>query len=72
MLYGYDFGVFGKSNYLKRYVEIRFFWLPLSKIKGIMVPFTHICEWKRCPSFSGSSGSSGCIVAITTLEMGYT
>jgi hypothetical protein len=33
------------------------------------VPFTHICEWKRCSPSSGSSSSSGWtfVVAMVTL-----
>jgi hypothetical protein len=47
--------------------KIRFFWLLLSTIKCNMVPFTHICEWKRCSPSSGSSVSSGSIVVAMTI-----
>jgi hypothetical protein len=46
-----------------------FFWLSLSTIKCSGVPFTHICEWKSCSPSSGSS--SGWIVAVVTVEVGY-
>jgi hypothetical protein len=66
MLYGCGCGVVDKSNFLKKYDDMRFSWLPLSKIKCNGVPFTHICEWKRHPP---SSGSSGCIVVVATVAM---
>jgi hypothetical protein len=52
------------------YVEMRFFWLPLSTIKCSGVPFTHIYEWKRCSPSSGSSGSSGWIVVVMIVVVG--
>jgi hypothetical protein len=72
MLYGCGCGVVGKSNYLTTSAEMRFFLLPLSTIKCKGVPFTHICEWKRCSPSSGSYGSSGWIVAVVTIEVGST
>jgi hypothetical protein len=70
MLYGYGCGVFDKSNCLMTSAEMKFLWVSLSTIKCSGVPFTHICEWKRCPPSSGSFGSSSWIVAVTTIEMG--
>ena len=70
MLYGCGCGVVGKSNCLKTFAEMMFFWLPLSTIKCNGVPFTHICEWKSCSPSSGSS--SGWIVAVATVAVGST
>jgi uncharacterized membrane protein len=53
------------------YAEMKFFWLLLSAIKCSGVPFTHICEWKRRSPSSGSSGSSGWIVVVATIAVGY-
>jgi hypothetical protein len=39
-------------------IDIMFFCLPLSTMKWSGVPFTHICEWKRCSPSSGSSSST--------------
>jgi hypothetical protein len=69
MLYGYRYGVVGKSNCLKTSVEMTLFWLLLSTIKCSWVPFTHICEWKSQPPSSRSSSS--CIVVVATIAMGY-
>jgi hypothetical protein len=70
MLYGYRCGVVGKSNYLMKNTEMRFFWLPLSIVKCNMVPFTHIYEWKMHSPSLRSSGSSGWIVTLVTLAVG--
>ena len=51
MLYGCGCGVFDNPNYLMKSSEMRLFWLSLSTIKCSGVPFTHICEWKKTPSF---------------------
>jgi hypothetical protein len=59
MLYGCGCGVVDNPNCLMTFVEMRFFWLPLSTMKCNRVPFTHICEWKRCSPSSISVGSSG-------------
>jgi hypothetical protein len=67
VLYGCGCGVVRKSNCLTTSVETRFSWLPLSIIKCSEVPFTHICEWKRCSPSSESSSSSGWIVAVVTM-----
>jgi hypothetical protein len=66
MLYGCGCGVVDKSNCL-----MRFFWLLLSTIKCNGVPFTHICEWKKHPPSSGSSGSSGWIVVVPIVALGF-
>jgi hypothetical protein len=44
MLYGCRCGVVDNPNYLMIFVEMRFFWLPLSTRKWSRVPFTHIYE----------------------------
>ena len=67
MLYGYECGVVDNPNCLTTSTEMRFFWLPLSTIKCSGVPFTHICEWKRCSPSSRSVGSSSWIVAVATI-----
>ena len=52
----YDCGcvVVGKPNRFTTSAEMRFFWLPLSTMNCSREPFTHISEWKRRSSFSGS------------------
>jgi hypothetical protein len=50
--------------------EMRFFWLPLSMMKCSGVPFTHICEWKRCSPSSGSSGSPGWSLVVAMVALG--
>ena len=70
MLYGCRCGVIDNPNYLMTSAEMRFFWLPLSTIKCSGVPFTHICEWKRCSPSSGSVGSSGWIAVVATIAVG--
>jgi hypothetical protein len=35
------------------------------------VPFTHICEWKRCSPSSGSSGSPGWSLVVATVALGF-
>jgi hypothetical protein len=72
MLYGCRCGVVGKSKFFKTSAEIRFFWLLLSTIKCSGVPFTHIYEWKIYSPSSRSSGSSGWIVMVATVEVGST
>jgi hypothetical protein len=59
MLYGYECGVVDNPNCLKNLAKVRLFWLSLSTMKWNRVPFTHICEWKRCSPSSRSIGSSG-------------
>jgi len=51
-------------------VEISFFWLPLSTMKCSVIPFTHICECKRCSPSSGSSRSYGWICVVATMTLG--
>jgi hypothetical protein len=70
MLYGCGCGVVGNSNCLTTFVEMSFFWIFLSTMKCNGVPFTHICEWKRCSPSSGSVGSSGWIIVVATMEVG--
>ena len=72
MLYGCGCGVVENPNCLMTSTEMRFFCLPLSTIKCNRVPFTHICEWKRCSPSSGFVGSSGWIVAIATIVVAST
>ena len=67
MLYGCRCGVLDNPNCLMTSAEMRFFWLPLSTIKCSGVPFTNICEWKRCSPSSGSVGSSSWIAAVATI-----
>jgi len=69
MVYGWGCCVIVKFKLLTTSTEIRFFSLPLSTMKWIGVPFTHICDWKRHSHSSGSSGSSGWnfVVAMVTL-----
>jgi hypothetical protein len=50
--------------------EMRFFWLPVSTIKCSGVPFTHICEWKRCSPSSVFSGSSGWTLVVKMVALG--
>jgi hypothetical protein len=68
-LYGCGCGVVPKYKFLKTYTKMMFFWNPISTIKCSGVPFTHICEWKSPSSSSGSS--SGWIVAVATVAVGY-
>jgi hypothetical protein len=59
-----------KSTCLMKFTKMRFFCLPLSTMKCSGVPFTHICEWKRCYPSSVSSGSSSWIVLVTMVVVG--
>jgi hypothetical protein len=52
--------------------KMRFFKLPLSMMKCNMVPFTHICEWKRCSPSSGSYGSLGWSLVVAMVEISST
>jgi hypothetical protein len=49
--------------------EMSFLWLPLSMMKCSEVPFTHICEWKRCSPSSGSSGTPGWSLVVATMAL---
>jgi hypothetical protein len=60
----------GRANLLTTSIEMRFFWLPLSMMKCSEVPFTHICEWKRCSPSSGSSSSQGWSLVVATVALG--
>jgi len=71
MLYGCGCGVVDNPNCLTTFVEMMFLWLSLSTIKWNRVPFTHICEWKRCSPSSWFVGSSSWIVVVTTIEVGF-
>jgi len=51
--------------------KMRFFWIPLSTMKCNGVPFNHICEWKRHSPSLGSVGSSGWIVVVVIVVVGY-
>ena len=53
-------------------VEIRFFWLLLSKTNCNGEPFTHISEWKRCSPSSGCSGSIIWILVVAMVRLGST
>jgi hypothetical protein len=70
MLYGYECGIFGKSNYLRTYDKIVFFWIPLLKIKCSGIPFMHIYEYKKLAPSSRSLGSSSWIIVVTIVEVG--
>jgi hypothetical protein len=52
------------------FVEMRFFWIPISTMKCNEVPFTHIYEEKRRSPSSSSLGSPGWILVVATVEMG--
>jgi hypothetical protein len=70
MVYGFGCGVFGRANRLMISSKMRFFWLPLSMMKCSRVPFTHICESKRCSPYSGSFGSPGWSLVVETVALG--
>jgi hypothetical protein len=72
LVYGWGCGIIGSFNIFMIFNEIRFFWLPFSTKKCIGVPFTHICEWKRCSSSYGFSSPSSCIVLAAMVVLGYT
>jgi hypothetical protein len=52
------------------YAEMRFFWLPLSTMKCIRVPFTHIYEWYRSSPSSGLFGSPGWSLVVAMVALG--
>jgi hypothetical protein len=66
------YGVVGRVSCLTTSTKMRFFYLPLSMIKCSRVPFTHICEWKRCSPSSGSSGSPGWSLVVATVALDST
>jgi hypothetical protein len=70
MVYGCGCVVVGKPNRFTTSIEMRFFWLPLSTMNCNGEPFTHILEWKRCSTSSGSSGSSFWIFVVATVALG--
>jgi len=70
MVYGCGCVVVGKPSCFTTYAEMRFFWLLLSTMNYSAEPFTHIWEWKRCSSSSGSLGSSFWIFVVETVALG--
>src|SRR3984885_14533215 len=70
MVYGCGCVVVGKPNCFTTSAEMRFFWLPLSTMNCSGEPLTHIWEWKRRSSSSGSSGSFFWILAVATVALG--
>jgi hypothetical protein len=70
MVYDCGCDIFGRARHLMTSTEMRFFWLPLSMMKCIGVPFTHISEWKRCSPSSGLSGSPGWSLVVETMALG--
>jgi hypothetical protein len=72
MLYGCVRGVVKKYNFLMTSAKIRFFWIPLSRVKCSSVPFTHICEWETRSPSSGSYGSFDWIVVVMAVVVGST
>ena len=70
MVYGCGCVVVGKPNRFMTSTEMRFFWLPLLTMNCSGEPFTHIWEWKRRSSSSGSSGSFLWILAVETVALG--
>lgn len=57
VVYGCGCVVVDRPNRFMTFVEMRFFWLPLSTMNCSVEPFTHIWEWKSHSPFFGSSGS---------------
>jgi len=72
MVYSCGCDVVGKRNCFTIFVAMRFFWLPLLTMNCSGEPFTHIWEWKRCSSSSGSLGSSFWIFMVATMTLGFT
>ena len=72
MLFGCECGFVDSPNYLTALAEMRLLWISLSTNKYNCVPFTHISEWKRRSSSSGSTDSSHWIVLFTTVAVGST
>jgi hypothetical protein len=70
VVYGCGCFVVGKPSYLMTSTEMRFFWLPLSTMNCNGEPFTHIWEWKRHFSSSGSPGSFFWIFVVATVALG--
>ena len=70
MVYGCGCTVVDKPNRFMTSAEMRFFWLPLLTMNCSREPFTHIWEWKRCSSSSGSSGSSFWIFVVAIMALG--
>jgi hypothetical protein len=52
------------------FIEMRFFYLPLSTMKCIIVYFTHIYDLKRRWPSLGSLGSAGWILVVATVALG--
>lgn len=72
MLYGCRCGVVGNINFLTTFVDIRFFWIPLSTMKCNRTSFTHICDWNKNSPSSGSSRYFGWILVVTMVALGST
>ena len=72
MSYDCSCDVIGNFNYLRTYVKIGFFFLPLSIMKCSVVPLTHIYEWKMCSPFSNASSSSRWIFVVAMVILGST
>jgi len=69
MVYGLGRDIIVSFNCLMTSINIRLFYLPLSRMKWIVIPFLDICEWKGCSPSSGSLGSSqwNFVVEMVTL-----
>jgi hypothetical protein len=72
MVYDCRCGVVDRASHLMAYVEMRFFWLPLSMMKLIGVPFTHMCECKRRSRSYDSLGSPGWSLVVAMVASSST
>jgi hypothetical protein len=72
MVYGCGCGVIVRFNLLIASLNIRLFWLSLSKLKWRGVPFTHIYELKRRSPSLVSSGSFGWNFLVVMVTLGST
>ena len=70
MVYGWGCGIVDKFSLLTTSANIKLFYLPLSRMKFSGVPFTHICEWKRCSPSSSSIELFGWIFAVVMVALG--